>query len=78
MPVADRREPAIINQNGEAEAVMRDIGSYERMRETVALLKILVLGNRQIDAGRVQSAAEVIARLQKRPCLSGRSPSVTA
>ena len=78
MPVADRREPAIINQNGEAEAVMRDIGSYERMRETVALLKILVLGNRQIDAGRVQPAAEVIARLQKRPCLSGRSPSVTA
>ena len=57
---------------------MRDIGSYERMRETVALLKILALGNRQVEAGRVQPAAEVIARLRERRCLSGRSPSATA
>ena len=45
---------------------MQDIDRYERMRETEALLKILELGNRQIEAGQVQPAAEVIARLRER------------
>ena len=38
----------------------------ERMRESVALLKMLALGNRQIEAGQVRLAAEVIARLRER------------
>ena len=57
---------------------MRDIGGDERMQETIALLKILALGKRQVEAGRVQPAAQVIARLRKRSFLSGRSPSATA
>lgn len=64
--LGDRREPLIITQNGEATAVMQDIDSYERMQETVALLKILALGNRQIEAGQVEPAATVIARLRER------------
>ena len=64
--LGDRREPLIITQNGEAKAVMQDIESYEQMQETVALLKILALGNRQIEVGQVQPAADVIARLRER------------
>ena len=64
--LGDRGEPLIITQNGEAKVVMQDINSYEQMQETVALLKILALGNRQIEAGQVQPAADVIARLRKR------------
>ena len=64
--LGDRREPLIITQNGEAKVVMQDIDSFEQMQETVALLKILALGNRQIEAGQVQPAADVIARLRKR------------
>ena len=45
---------------------MQDIASYERMQESVALLKMLALGDRQIEAGQVQPAAEVIARLRQR------------
>ena len=45
---------------------MQDIDSYERMQESVALLKMLALGNRQIEAGQVQPAAEVVARLRER------------
>ena len=40
--------------------------SYERMQETVALLEILALGNRQIETGLTQPAADVIARLRER------------
>ena len=64
--LAERPEPLIITQNGEAKAVLQDIGSYEQMQETFALLKILALGDRQIAAGEVQPAAEVIARLRER------------
>lgn len=58
------QEPLIITQNGEAKVVMQDIGSYEEMQETFALLKILALGNGQIEAGKVEDAADVIARLR--------------
>ena len=64
--LGERREPLIITQNGEAKAVLQDIGSYEQMQETLALLKILALGDRQIAAGEVQPAAEVVARLRER------------
>ena len=56
----------IVTQNGAAKAVVQDIDSYEQMQESMALLKMLALGNRQIDAGRVQPAADVIARLRGR------------
>ena len=64
--LGDRREPLIITQNGEAKVVIQDIGSYEQTQETVALLKILALGSRQIEAGQVQPAADVIVRLRER------------
>ena len=64
--LGDRREPLIVTQNGEAKVVMQDIESYEQTQETVALLKILALGNRQIEAGGVQPAADVVTRLRGR------------
>ena len=64
--LGDQQEPLIITQNGEAKAVMQDIDSYEQMQETLALLKILALGNRQIEAGQVQPASDVVARLRER------------
>ena len=66
--LAEERRPLIITQNGEAKAVMQDVASYEQTQETMALLKILALGNRQIEAGRVVPAAEALRRLRgKKP-----------
>ena len=62
----DKVEPLVITQNGVARAVLQDIDSFEKTQETMALLKILALGNRQIDAARVQPATDVIARLRER------------
>ena len=56
--------PLVITQNGEAKAVMQDIESYEQTQETMALLKILALGTRQIEESKVQPAANVIKRLR--------------
>ena len=59
-------EPMIITQNGEAKAVVQDIVSYEKTQETLALLKILALANRDIEAGRYRPAKDVFADLRKR------------
>jgi prevent-host-death family protein len=59
-------EPLIITQNGEAKAVIQDIASYEQTQETMALLKILALGNRQIEEGKVEPVADVFRRLRQR------------
>jgi prevent-host-death family protein len=62
--LAERREPLVITQNGEAKAVIQDVASYEETQETLALLKILALGNAQIEAGKVKPVREVVARLR--------------
>ena len=60
--LGEKREPLIITQNGEAKAVMQDVATYEQTQETLALLKILALGNRQIEEGKVVPAAQAVRR----------------
>jgi prevent-host-death family protein len=64
LQLAEQREPMIITQNGEAKAVIQDVASYERTQETMALLKILALGNQEVDAGRARPVVDVVARLR--------------
>jgi prevent-host-death family protein len=50
--ITEEREPIIITQNGEARAVLLDVASYdEMMQETQALLKILAMADKEIEAG---------------------------
>jgi prevent-host-death family protein len=62
--ITEVREPIIITQNGEAKAVLQDIASFEETQETLALLKVLALGNQQVAAGKVKPVADVVARLR--------------
>ena len=64
--LAEHRQTLVITQNGEAKAVMQDVASYEQTQETLALLKILALGNRQIEQGKVVAAADVIRKLRRK------------
>ncbi len=57
------REPLVITQNGEAKAVLQDVKSYEETQETLALLKILALGEREVQQGLTEPAFEVIDEL---------------
>lgn len=62
--LSEQREPMVITQNGEAKAVLQDVASYEDTQETLALLKILALGQAESEAGQLRSAEEVFARLR--------------
>ena len=58
--------PLIITQRGEAKAVILDIASYEESQETLALLRILALGEKEADDGEVSPVAEAFARIRRR------------
>ena len=62
-----QRRPLVITQNGEAKAVIQDVASYEETQETLALLKILALGNQQVVQGKVKKVADVVKRLREQP-----------
>jgi len=62
--LAEQREPLVITQNGEAKAVLQDVASFEETQETLALLKILALGNQDVGAGKLKHVADVVARLR--------------
>lgn len=64
--MAEQHEPMVITQNGEAKVVIQDIHSFEETQKTLALLKILALGNRQVEEGKHQSSSDVFARLRKK------------
>ncbi len=64
--LTEKREPLVITQNGEAKAVMQDVASYDETQETLALLKILALGNREIEEGKVKPIAEAVRRLRSK------------
>jgi prevent-host-death family protein len=64
--LAESREPMIITVNGEAKAVMQDIASFEENQATLALLKLLALASKDVEAGRIRPADEVFAALRER------------
>jgi len=58
--VAEGQAPYVITQHGEAKAVVQSVQEYENTRETLALLKILALGEQEVSAGQTIPADEVL------------------
>lgn len=56
----------VITQNGEAKAVLQDIAEYEQIQESLALLKILALGRKAQEEGRLRPAPEAFAAVRER------------
>lgn len=62
--LAEKREPILITQNGQAKAVLQDVISYEQTEQTLALLKILALGARDVEAGRLRPLRDIVGDLR--------------
>lgn len=61
----EAREPMVITQNGEAKAVIQDVRSYEETQASLALLKILALGDAQVQAGQTHDAFDAIDGIKR-------------
>ncbi|MFL9900532.1 type II toxin-antitoxin system Phd/YefM family antitoxin [Paraburkholderia fungorum] len=63
--IAESSQPLLITQNGEAKLVVMDVHSYEGQEQTMALLKILAMGSKDIQQGKFRDAEDVIADLDR-------------
>ncbi len=64
--VSTNKRPIVITQNGEAKAVVIDINSYEKQKESLMLLKIIALGEEEIKDGKVIEQKRLFSRLDKK------------
>ncbi len=64
--VADNHSVYIITQNGEAKAVLQGIDDYEQTQETLAMLKILALGRKDVEEGNVTPVRQAFDELRDR------------
>ena len=68
--LTETQDVLIITQNGEATAVLQDIATYQANQQALALLKILALGNQQIEKGKVVPVADAINRIRAKRAAS--------
>jgi prevent-host-death family protein len=73
--ITEEREPIIITQNGEARAVLVDIHSYEESQETMALMQILAISDKEIKAGKTYQLSEVIREIRNRRPMRKKQPA---
>lgn len=63
--LTDSGQPMVITQNGEATLVVMDVKSFEEHENTLALLKILAMGNQEIVQSKFRDAEAVFSELDK-------------
>ena len=64
--VGENHKTYVITLNGEAKAVLQDIGEYEKMQESLALLKILALSKKDIEEGRTKPFREAFREIREK------------
>ena len=61
--VRETRRPLVLTQHGKSAAVLMDVGEYEKMLDTIELLRDVHEAERRIEAGRVVDHDEAMAQL---------------
>lgn len=64
--ITNNQNTLVVTHNGEAKVVVQDIKTYERMQETLALLKILARSKQQVKRGNVKTMEKTFTSLEKR------------
>ncbi|MCP4668359.1 MAG: type II toxin-antitoxin system Phd/YefM family antitoxin [Deltaproteobacteria bacterium] len=60
------KRPIVITQEGAARAVLLDIESYEKQKNTLLMLKLVAMGEMDIKKGRIIEQEEVFSRLDQK------------
>ncbi len=63
--VSETRRPVVITQNGEPKGVLLDVASYQALRDTALMLKLIGLSEEEERAGTVPQD-EVFAEARRR------------
>ncbi len=63
--VVENHNTFVITLNGEAKAVVQDIREYEKMQESLAMLKILALSRKDLENGKFREVKDVFQDIRK-------------
>lgn len=63
--INETHRPMIITQNGEAKAVIQDPESYENMKNSIALLKLLSFAEEDIKNDKLHDEEDVFGSVEK-------------
>lgn len=64
--VADNQKTMIITQNGEAKVILQDIKVYEQTQDSLALLKILAVSNKNLNKGKIKDLDKTFGDIRRR------------
>ena len=64
--VNTNKRPIVITQNGSAPAVLLDIASYEKQKNTMLMLKLVAQGEHDIKKGNLVEQEEFFEEMDKR------------
>ncbi|MFW5710030.1 MAG: type II toxin-antitoxin system Phd/YefM family antitoxin [Bacteroidota bacterium] len=64
--INENHRPVIITQNGEAKGVFIDTDSYQNMKDTMALMKMLLMAENQVAQGKTVDQDEMFTRFDKK------------
>lgn len=64
--LGEHRPPVVITVDGQRKAVLQDFDSYYQTQETIAMLKIIAMGQADIREGNVLPVDEAFRRLREK------------
>ncbi|MDP1770745.1 MAG: type II toxin-antitoxin system Phd/YefM family antitoxin [Methylobacter sp.] len=62
----DSGQAMVITQNSEATMIVQSVAEYERMQETLALLKMLAQSQQAVSLGKTIPSADAFSQLRAR------------
>lgn len=62
----EQTDTVVLTQNGRASAVVQSFESFQRMQQSLAMLKLLAQGEADVQAGKLSDQDAVFDSLQRR------------
>jgi prevent-host-death family protein len=63
--ISDKKNPIVITQNGEAKAILIDVESYQKLLDSINLLKVISIGENDIKTGKIVKHSDVKKKIAK-------------
>ncbi len=64
--INETHRPVIITQNGKPRAIIQDPETYEKMRDSLGLMKILAQGERDVQKGNTINQESLFQKIEEK------------
>ncbi|MCD4817266.1 MAG: type II toxin-antitoxin system Phd/YefM family antitoxin [Candidatus Cloacimonetes bacterium] len=64
--IIENHQPLILTENGDAKVIVQNIKDYEQFQESIVMLKILALSNKNLQEGKYNQLKESFSSVRNR------------